>query len=195
MDIEQMIASCLARIHIIHPTSTTQIIAALEVIRHTLDQRLRLHQNMSTQNGNSNHLNSIPPDMIIIDSLYTCFESIDKRMEDLPSTTSEKSGLSGRHDVVRQLKRIYMGHSVFIAASRTTQENVSSITMNHTESWKKIVTHQLPLDRVMENSKEEQDGFDFVALLQSNKATDRSVQSWTHVIPFSITEKGIQCSF
>jgi len=221
--IEKMVSSCLDRIHIIHPTSNLQIIASLELIRHSLDQRMYTRNNNKTD---VKHLPSIStpipnvPNMIVMDSFFTCFENIDKRMEDLPSsihteantstttTTStmslEKSGLSGRNDIVRQIKRLCARHSLFVVTSRTVRgDGINPHTripyyyaQDYLESWNKLVTHRLHVDRVIENSKEDQEGFTFVALLPSTKVLDNhqgEVHSWTDVIPFIVTDDGVQC--
>jgi len=154
MEIEDEIASALARIHICHPRNCgIGFVSTLEVIRHALD----------AQSNISN------PIMIIIDSLGA-FEQRERMMEE------SRSGLSGRGDFIRQLGRLLRANkNVMVFAT---------LTGNYQEdSWNKLVTHKVSLERVKSGTLEEREGFEFVALLN-----DCNV-----VVPFSVTSGGILC--
>eukprot|EP00978_Attheya_sp_CCMP212_P021227 scaffold61816_cov54-Attheya_sp.AAC.4 len=127
------------------------------------------------------------------------------------TTGGASSGLSGRNELVRQLQRLLARHSstiVVATTTNTTSHHDSSNSNSSSSSWNKIVTHRLTLDKVARHSREEADGYDFVALVPNKPATTLPNYNHNHnntsshnikhsstpcdVIPFSITSHGIR---
>jgi hypothetical protein len=77
--------------------------------------------------------------------------------------------------------------------------------LSNSDGWNKMVTHRITLEKGLEGSKEEEDGFGFVALMLSQCVGDRSNVmnvmhgtnvtnvEWKNVVPFSVTADGIKC--
>ncbi len=170
-------------------------------------------------NDNSSNISSmplpipIPPILILLDSIISAFDSIDKMHENIGR------GLSGRTEFIQQLKKICKDHNVVFVTTRTirsgnssfsnaTGTNATSTTSasglsSSCDGWNKMVTSRITLCKVVTGSKEEQDGYDFVALMpvqrsgggnkNNNKNGSNIMTKWNQIIPFSITDRGIRC--
>ena len=167
-----------------------------------------LHCAASHQQCQSEHAYSTtkkdPPTLILIDSLST-LDASTKMQESLPTASGSKSGsggsgLSNRNEFYRQLIRLREEHEIVIvgtskslpSANRSSNDNVirsgakpgrrrGSDTM-----WDKMVTHRVMLHYVAEGTKEDQDGYDFVAILNGSGAWEG-----VSVFPYSVTAGGI----
>ena len=60
-----------------------------------------------------------------------------------------------------------------------------------------MVTSRITFEKVLMGSKEEQDGYDFVAIMpiQQRRSKDNvgNVMEWINIIPFSVTDDGVKC--
>ena len=116
-----------------------------------------------------------PPIMLIIDSLNV-FESTNRMLE------QTQSGLSGKHDFVRQLQRLLQSQprNIIVVATTQTQSksdiastsnaNTSTNTNTMMDPWNKCVTHRISLERVKTGTPEEQQGYEFVALFSKQSS-------------------------
>jgi len=71
------------------------------------------------------------------------------------------------------------------------------------EGWNKLTTHRLTLDRVGAGTREEEEGFEFLAVVTDSvphgspsmmrDTIDGSGKCWNAFEPFSVTTDGISC--
>ena len=119
-----------------------------------------------------------------MDSTISAFEHVDKMYDSLPSG----QGLSGRIDFVRQLDRIISEHDVVVVATRNTRgKNVGG--SSSCEGWNKIVTDHVPIKRVIPGTKEDKEGFSFVAATPEQNQSNNL--NWNGFTPFSVTDDGL----
>ena len=174
---ERELSSALQRVHIYHPRDVAgEYVATLECIHQSLDRREEGHQHSMSQPG--------PTTLLLMDSTISAFEHVDKMYDSLPSG----QGLSGRIEFIRQLDRITSKHDVVVLATRNTRgKNVGG--PSSCEGWNKIVTERVPIKRVIPGTKEDKEGFTFVALIpERSKPNDLNCTGFT---PFSITDDGL----
>ena len=161
--LEEDITSALNRVHIVRPKDFSNgSVAALESLCRVLDDR----------SGRG----SIPI-MLLLDSAMSAFYAKSKFQESLPNG----SGLSGRSDFIRQIKRLRSRHQVFMVSSRTIRQDAANPFRSGIDSWDKMTTHQISLAKSLPGSPEEINGYRFVALIKEQ------------VTPFSFTKNGISC--
>lgn len=234
--IDAAVRSCLGKISIIRPRDFTysSAVATLESLRQSLDnQRLdKLQNQRSAQcpNGTGHQQTSAgveinpelrsledeeePPMLILIDSLST-LSSSTRANENLTTATSASraggvsSGLSGRDEFHRQLRRLLEEHSIAIVGTCLDNSVSSNMARGGRERqhstnrgsvgniWDRMVTHRISLRRAVNGTKEDQDGYDFVALPSSSSTPTGSNEPHdgcaNDVFPFSILHGGISC--
>ena len=172
----------------------------------------------STSPSSSPH----PPILLLMDSAISAFDATDKMYESICQ------GLSGRNEFVRQLKRLQLSHDIILVATRTIRGNTTHTTngsnstssnkgssyhpspqpppsssfhatnLSNCDGWNKMVTSRITLRKVLVGSKEEENGYGFVALMPPQRFGGggngaNSSMEWNSVIPFSITDDGIKC--
>ena len=206
--LDQQVLDALDRIHIIRPTDVSNgYVATLECLYQSL------HELYHTSSSSSSSLSSPPPIMLLMDSVVSAFDATDKMYE------SMGVGLSGRHEFIRQLKRLQQSFDIELIATRTIRggvgggggasntNTVSSSISNHgysnynynssLDGWNKMITSRITLEKALSGSQEMNNGFPFVAITslhheKSENSTD--IMQWSNVIPFRVSDTdGIKC--
>ena len=174
---ERELSSTLQRVHFYHPKDVAgEYVATLECIYQSLNQRKEKFLDNTKKNG--------PMTLLLMDSAISAFEHIDNMYDSLPSG----QGLSGRIEFIRQLDHLISEHDVFVVATRHSRgKNIGG--PSSCESWNKIVTDRLQVERVIPGTKEHRNGFHFVALTSEKRKPSDS--NWNSLIPFSITADGM----
>ena len=151
----------------------------------------------------------MPPILLLMDSAISAFDATDKMYE------SMSTGLSGKNEFLRQLKRLQLSHDIILVATRTvwgssfsySSSSSSSIStpLSNCDGWNKMVTSRITLEKALRGSKEEENGYSFVAIMTLQRSVSGTASNgngnatnimmeWNNVIPFSITETdGIKC--
>lgn len=200
--IELAIASCLGRIHIVQPRDFTylSLVATLESLRQSLD-------NEQIQRSHEHCFKYSTPTMLLIDSLST-LDASTRAQESLPTScvgnsSSSSSGLSERNEFYRQLIRLREEHEIaIIGTSKNAQNSYGNSNENTSQgeadtrgnrgsgnAWDKMVSHRVMLHHVVEGTKEDREGYDFVATINSNDDSQGDVS----IFPYSVTAGGISC--
>ncbi len=205
--------NALERIHIIRPKDVANgYVATLECLHQTIVEYKNAHRHCDRRDRNKS---SMPPILLLMDAAMSAFEQSDKMYESLPNG----NGLSGRNEFVRQLNRLRLSHDIVLVATRTIRgsssggggngnrssnssssigsksySNFNSSLGSSCEAWNKIITNRIELEKVIEGTKEERDGFDFVALMPHQQSIGSvNVMDWNTMVPFSVTDDGIKC--
>lgn len=178
--IEREFTRALAQIQIVHPRDAANgYISTIEVLGKTLD---RYHESFPRNASSSNSKLQSAPTMLLMDSAFSAFEPTAKLYESLPYST----GLSGRNEFIRQLKGLRSKHDIFLASTNCLRGGKTSSranrlsTFNLFEPWKKIISHRLTLECVVKGSKEEKEGFQLIAVVNTKEGQN--------IIPFSVHE-------
>lgn len=174
--IEKDIQFALGRIHIVRPKDMSHgYVSALESIQQSLDEMKQ------TCFGGK----SMPPVLLLFDSMLSAFQMSNKFLESLPNG----NGLSGLNDFLRQLKKLRNGHETMIFATRTCTGDVSNQwRRSHCDGWNKLVTHRISIQKSVTGSLEERSGYDLVAIGHGPNGDVCGPP-----IPFSVTSRGIVC--
>eukprot|EP01083_Nonionella_stella_P095136 267031_1 len=169
--LEEDITSALSRVHIVRPKDFSNgSVAALESLCRVLDD----------QSGKGS-----TPIMLLLDSAMSAFSQTSRFQESLPNG----SGLSGRSDFIRQIKRLQSRHQVFMVSSRTIRQDAANPFRSGIDGWDKMTTHQISLAKSLPGSPEEINGYSFVALLKDGQSGPKEEE----ITPFSFTKNGISC--
>ena len=202
--IELAITSCLGRINIVQPRDFTylSLVASIEALGHSLDkERGLLDDNNSSPKKSSSpqksrsvgkHNQQQPPTLIMIDSLTT-LDASTRHLESLPtsSTTSgskssgSNTGLSERNEFYRQLIRLREEHEVAIIATSRSLPSANNSKRGGATLFDKMISHRVAFHRVVNGTREDQAGYDFVATLNKEDAGG--------VYPYSVTAAGVYC--
>ena len=200
--IELAITSCLGRINIVQPRDFTylSLVATIEALGHSLDKERGLldDNNSSPKKSRSvdkQNQQQQPPTLIMIDSLTT-LDASTRHLESLPTSSTSSgnkssgsnTGLSERNEFYRQLLRLREEHEVaIIATSRSipSTNNSGSSKRGGATLFDKMVSHKLTLHHVVQGTREDQKGYDFVATLNKEDAGG--------VYPYSVTAGGVFC--
>ena len=200
--IELAITSCLGRINIVQPRDFTylSLVATIEALGHSLDKERGLldDNNSSPKKSRSvdkQNQQQQPPTLIMIDS-FTTLDASTRHLESLPTSSTSSgnkssgsnTGLSERNEFYRQLIRLREEHEVaIIATSRSipSTNNSGSSKRGGATLFDKMVSHKLTLHHVVQGTREDQKGYDFVATLNKEDAGG--------VYPYSVTAGGVFC--
>ena len=200
--IELAITSCLGRINLVQPRDFTylSLVATIEALGHSLDKERGLvdESNSSPKKSRSvekQNQQQQPPTLIMIDSLTT-LDASTRHLENLPTSSTSSgnkssgsnTGLSERNEFYRQLIRLREEHEVaIIATSRSlpSTNNSGSSKRGGATLFDKMVSHRVTLHHVVEGTREDQAGYDFVATLNKEDAGG--------VYPYSVTAGGVYC--
>jgi hypothetical protein len=174
-DIEKDIQFALGRIHIVRPKDVSHgYVSALESIQQSLDH---IRETSFADK-------SMPPVLLLFDSMLSAFQMSTKMLESLPNG----SGLSGLNDFIRQIKKLRNGHETIIFTTRTCTGDVSNHWRSNCDGWNKIVTHRISIQKSVMGSSEKKAGYDLVAIGHSQNGDFEG-----RPIPFSVTSRGIVC--
>lgn len=170
--IEEDIQFALGRIHIVRPKDISNgYVTALESLQESLT-----NEYIANQQGN-------PPALLLFDSMLSAFQMTSKMLESLPNG----NGLSGLNDFMRQLKKLTNNHEIMIMSTRTCTGDVSTQLRSNVDGWNKIVTHRLAIAKSSSGSREQKEGYDFVAMF----GQDGNKQST--LLPFGVESNDFNC--
>ncbi len=194
--IQSTIRDALGRIHVVRTASGQGLfsdgIPALESLRRSLD--LASASAATAAGGSASASSAAPPTLLLIDSL-TSSDRRDQRLE------AVGTGLSGRNEFYRQLRRLRAAHPVAVVATATGAAStvVTGAGTDVVTPWSKMVTARVGLERRESAAAagEKSGGYEYKALVPcaaGNAATPASGAgggSFVATVPFKIDSSGI----
>jgi hypothetical protein len=194
--IQSTIRDALGRIHVVRTASGEGLFAdgipALESLRRSLD--LASASAATAAGGSASASSAAPPTLLLIDSL-TSSDRRDQRLE------AVGTGLSGRNEFYRQLRRLRAAHPVAVVATATGAAStvVTGAGTDVVTPWSKMVTARVGLERreTTAAAGEKSGGYEYKALVPcaagttATPASGAGGGSFVATVPFKIDSSGI----